>query len=239
MKVRTASAVAVGAVALLALSGCGSDLGPDLHPGQAAVVGDHEISLGEVDSNAASYCRALLPSLAQSELALPMSSIRDELVSVMVDENLARQYAEANDVDVRDEYRSNMAQLKQQLDDPASGVDPKNRAAIRDFNSMVIYSTSVQAHVGSAAAQGQQLSSEEQLAKGSQAIREWADENGVEVSVDPRFEVSDDDSSSLSFAVGDTTKLAAAARAEVSKPQPDAEKIKAYTETLPASQKCG
>ncbi|QIX27832.1 hypothetical protein ncot_15465 [Nocardioides sp. JQ2195] len=240
MKVRAVGAVAVGAVAVLALSGCGSDLGPDLHPGQAAVVGDHEISMSEVDSRADAYCTALLPGLAQSEIALPMSSIRDELVSVMVDENLARQYAEANDIDVSDVYEANLAQLDQQLNDPTSGVSEENRGAIRDFNRMVIYSSSVQSEVGGSLSRGQKkLPTDQELAKGKQEIETWAQANGVEVSVDPRFELSGDDSTALSFAVSDTTKLAEVARAEVGKAQPDPKKITAYTDTLPASQKCG
>lgn len=239
MKVRAVSAVAVGAAAVLSLSGCGSDLGPDLHPGRAAVVGEHEISLGDVDSGAEAYCSALEPSLAQSGLALPMSSIRDELVSVMVDENLSRQYAEANDIDVHEDVRAQMAQLNQDLNNEQSGVAQENRGTIRDFNRLVIYTSSVRAAAGAAAAQGQQLPADQQLEQGRQEIDAWAEAHDVEISVDPRFDQSGDDSNSLSVAVGEVTKRAVAARAEVSKPQPDAEKIKAYTESLPDSQKCG
>lgn len=234
MKVRTVSAVAVGAVSLLALSGCGSDLGPTLHPGQAAVVGDHEISLDEVDAGAEAFCAAVLKDPSRQWKAQPMSGFRTDYVDALVKEELAKKYAEAHDLDVSDQHRANMKSFEAQLTDERNNIPKEARSALRDYIGHVSYAQSVEYAVGTdkLTESGQQPKSEEDvLAAGEQVLVDWADEAGIEVDVDPRFDMVGDGSNALSVPVSDRALLP-------TDPKADQAKSEAYLASLPASQKC-
>lgn len=237
MRIRPTAAAAVSVVSLLALSACGSDLSPDLHPGSAAVIGEDTISISEIDDRAEAFCVSALPGLQQSDVALPMSAIRGEYVRVMSEEALARQYADSNDVDVKEDYRGRMDMIDQSLanPDPSMGVPEELRPALRDYNSRRAYSGAVETAVGLVAAQegGQQPTSPEEVeGLGRQVIDAWAAEKNIDTKIDPRFDLDGKDSTSLSFAVSDLATLTL-------DPEPDAAANKAYLETLPAGQKCG
>src|SRR3546814_5825661 len=72
---RLASVTAVSAVTLFGLTGCGGDLGPELHPGTAATVGDSSISISTVDDKSEQLCRFGVET-GQLEGAVPMASVR-------------------------------------------------------------------------------------------------------------------------------------------------------------------
>src|SRR3546814_7279747 len=80
---RLASVTAVSAVTLFGLTGCGGDLGPELHPGTAATVGDSSISISTVDDKSEQLCRFGVET-GQLEGAVPMASVRSSYVQAYV-----------------------------------------------------------------------------------------------------------------------------------------------------------
>lgn len=162
-----------------------------------------------------------------------MASMRAEYLDVLVDEELAHLYVDGHDLDVSSTVKANQDSIRAQISDPALGVPEDAQAALRDYFGHVVYAQSVQHTVGTEQA-GQsagQMSDEDLLAKGKQAVQDWADEQGIDVSVDPRFDLAGDGSNQLSVAVSDLAKVPLDTKAS----QEDA---KAYIASLPASQKC-
>lgn len=91
--VRTA-AVAVAAIGMLALSGCG------LRPGVAAEVGDRTITKEQVEDVASALCAAnLTPGPGGQAPQLPSSGARAGALQVLLDAELARQFGEAEGVE--------------------------------------------------------------------------------------------------------------------------------------------
>lgn len=231
MRIRLAAVL--GACALVGLTGCGSSLSPDLHPGRAAVVGDQEITIADVDSHADALCEASRAQLAQSGAALSMASMRNEYLTVLTQESLARQYVEATDLDIRADYRAALKSLDQQLADPQNGVAPDQVDALRDYNSRIMYVQTVQRSLAGADSEApSQAPSQADLDAGQQKLDEWAAAEGITTSTDPRFDLAGDGSTSLTVPVSDLAKLA-------STPERDEGAQQAYLDALPASQKCG
>lgn len=236
MRIRLAAALST--VSLLALSACGSDLSPDIHPGSAAVIGEHKISISEVDTLSDAYCTSALPGLRANNVELAMSVIRSEYIRVMSEEAIAHQYADAHDLDVKADFRGRLDMIDQALasEDPSVGAPKELRPALRDYNSRRAYVGSVEAAVGRAELEKggnkEPLSQEAVQALGKKEIDAWAAAEGVQPEIDPRFDLDGKGTNAVSYALSAPAKMA-------TDTDPDPEKYQAFLDSLPASQKCG
>ena len=224
--------VLIGVAALTFLTGCGSDLGPDIHPGSAAVVGDVEVSFDEVDDYADGICDWQEPVLERDGLAWSMSFVRAVAVDSLVDDLLTRQFAEEEGVEPAAGYKEALASIKTEV--AAAGVSAKVADTVTVFQTRDVFHQAVMVSAGLADLAGSGKTSDEAgaLERGEEIFAEWRE--SADVSVDPRFgkvegaalEYSPGDT--LSVRVSDLAKRAAAASAD-----------KQYVESLPPSQRCG
>lgn len=87
---------AVLIVAALTLASCGS-----IHPGDAAVVDGHSISMSKFDKTARIYCKlTLLSAKEQGVMSVPNSDVRRQTISDLVTIHVARDLAEEERVTV-------------------------------------------------------------------------------------------------------------------------------------------
>jgi hypothetical protein len=211
---RLTSVAAVTVAALLGLSGCGGDLGPDLHPGTAAVVGDMKISLDTVDTKAKELCRFGVES-GQLESAVPMASVRSSYLQTVIDHELAQQFVEhigaADDPALTEQVRAARAETETQV----ASLDPGLRAIFEEMSAKTAYISIVSGLGGDDYAA---------FVKEADVVR------------DPRFPALDAEGAvvstgDLSVPVSDLARSSVQAETQ--------EEYDAYLAALPASQKCG
>lgn len=229
---RTRLAALTGVAALTFLTGCGSDLGPDMHPGSAAVVNDVEVTFDEVDDYADGICAWQKPVLAQDGLAWSMAFVRAIAVDSLVDDLLTHQFAEEEGFEPAAGYKEALASIK--ADVAAAEVPDKVGDTVIEFQTRDVYHQAVMVSAGLADLRAAGETPDEAAARerGEAVFATWLE--SADVSVDPRFgkvegealEYSPGDT--LSVRVSDLAKGAAAAAAD-----------KEYVESLPPSQRCG
>jgi len=228
--------VVIGVAALtmlVGLTGCGSDLGPDIHPGSAAVVGDVDISFDEVDDYADALCAWQEPSMEQDGLAWPMSYVKAVAVDSIVDDLLTRQFAEEKGYKPATGYKQAIASIK--TDVAAAKLSGKVGETVLAFRGREVYHQAVLVTAGLAdlAGQGKTADQAGALQRGEELFAEWR--KTAEVSLDPRFGTVTGEAldyappaNPLSVTVSDLARRAAAGQND-----------KEYAESLPASQRCG
>ncbi|WP_156388821.1 MULTISPECIES: hypothetical protein [unclassified Nocardioides] len=233
MRIRLAvalSAVSMGTVSMLALSGCGSDLGPDVHPGAAAVVGDHEISIDQVDARAREFCDFNLESLHAQKLEVPMALARSAAIEDLATEQVAEQYAEAHDLDLSEAKATLLPVLRKQAEDALNpkdaGAPPASEESIDEYVDLSLKPTASVIYLAAGMDTGLPAG-QKALDRGRSVVQAWGQE--LEITTDPRFT---GDSGQLSVAVSDLT-------AEALKFANGKSEGKAYLASLPDSQKCG
>lgn len=227
MRTRLSALICVGA---FALTGCGSDLGPDLHPGSAAVVGDQRISVDEVDDLSGMLC-GFYGVVAGSPGSVGM--VRAQVLDAKVQEAQAEAYAEEFDVDPRPYVRLQENDLESQIDQLELTGSQKD--ALRDFVRSGIYAQSVQMAVGMGdrpmpPPQQRAQALQAAAATGAETIQKWTE--SLELTKDPRYlEFGESgiklDPSPLSISAANPEG------AEVAQ-----EELQAAVAALPASQKC-
>lgn len=218
-RVRRPLAAALSVAALLGtalLSSCTG--GPDLHPGDAAVVDGESIRLDRVDALATEFCSLEEPGLTQQGAALPMALLRSVAVETLVTDALLPAFAEEAGMDfaavrrgVRDEVEKAVAEAPADIRDAATvrlELEGLRRAVLEMIG-------------------GQVAAPEQAAAAGAQVFAAWRADQDVEV--DPRFGAFDLDQlawdgqdGSLGIAVDDEQALDLEAAA-----------------ALPADQRCG
>lgn len=230
---RLARLGAVVALGLLAFSACGSDtVRNEAHPGAAVVVGDERVSLDDVDDLAQRYCALYLKANGDEAAALPLQVLRNDSVQILTDAEVARQYVEANDLDV--------VALQAWLTDQAEQAASQYGLTGSDAEDFAEISAQVDTQAAYLAAGGQsgpvvdQAAGQQALVSGEQKVSQWA--ASLDVELDPRFAPSTAegyafDSGSLAKPVSD---VATAINAYNGDEAPDP----AYVNELPASQKC-
>ncbi len=174
----------------------------------------------------------MLPQLQQANTAEPLSSLRADYLSVLVEETLARQYADAHDLDEEAQFRPQQAKIRDEVE---QNIAAHLRGTARDYLTRSTYAATVETMVALDVAQkaGKQLASQDDATTlGKQTIAQWAHDNDLDVVLDPRFDPAGTDEQSLSFAVSDLAKGTQGKK-------PDDAKVKAYVASLPDSQKCG
>lgn len=224
---------AVAAVGLLALSACGSEtVRNEAHPGAAVVVGDQRIALDDVDDLAQRYCDLYLKANGEEAGALPLQVLRNDSVQLLTDAEVARQYAEAEGLDVQ----GVRTWLIQQSDQAASqyGLSGDELKDFAEISARVDSQAVYLAAGGQTGAVVDQAAGQQALATGQQKVQTWAE--GLDIELDPRFAPATAEgyafnAGSLAEPVSD---LATAIDAYNGSEQPDA----AYVDSLPASQKC-
>jgi peptidyl-prolyl cis-trans isomerase SurA len=218
-RVRRPLTAALSVAALLGtglLSACTG--GPDLHPGDAAVVDGEAIRIDRVDALATDFCSLEEPGLTQQHAALPMALLRSVAVETLVTDALLPAFAKEAGVDfaavrrdVRDEVEKAVAEAPAEIRDAATV-----RLELEGLRRAVLQV------VG-----GQVAPPEQAAAAGAQVFAAWRADQDVET--DPRFGAFDLDQlawdgrdGSLGIATGDEEALDLEAAA-----------------ALPADQRCG
>ena len=218
---------------LIGLTGCGSDLGPDLHPGRAAVVGDEAVSFDEVDDFADALCAWQEPSMETDGLVWPMSYVKAVAVDSIVDDLLTHQFAEEKNLEPASGYKQAVAQIKKDV--AAAGLPAKVGPTVISFRGREVYHQAIMVSAGLSdlASQGKTGDQQTALARGEEIFADWR--TSADFSLDPRFGTVTGPAldyappaDSLSVSVSDLAKRAAAGQND-----------KEYVESLPASQRCG
>lgn len=227
-RVRVAAG-ALGVAALVSLTGCGSSLSPQMHPGAAAVIGDSDpITLEQVDAEAEDVCRLFEPQFQQMQNALPMSAVRSIGLDLLVQQRAAELYAEAHDIPLPsfEKLKRQAAQQAPQQDVPEDLVDE-----YAEFSARQAVRQQVELAAGEDEGGGDPAAAQE---AGAKKVAAWVEEQGLDV--DPRFGTYQDGiyepPEALSEPVGDLAKLSADLdlRARTSQK---------YLAQLPDSQVCG
>lgn len=224
------AAAAVAATALLGglLTGCGTELAADVHPGRAAVVGDEDLRLDEVDDFADELCAMIEPDLTAERTALPMAYVRAVSLRALLESSLAEQFGQEQDYNLDAARRAATDRAEQQV--PLTG--PGQRDTFVRFLSLQEFVNVVVASAGGAepGADGDQ---EAALARGREIFDAWRED--VEVSVDPRY-------GAIDFATGEFTSAPGSASVNVSgglTDQAGDEFDQDYVSSLPDEQRCG
>lgn len=235
--VRRRLAVAAFVASATALTGCGSDvLSADLHPGAAAVAGDYEITMEELDEMSDDLCRLIEPQLEANGDVLPMARIRAiALTNLLIEGELSRRFADDQDVEVSDELEAGLRAIPEQLE--AQGYEGRDLELAVEFSERGQFHQFVVTEVARREL-GDQTTTSTLVERGEEIFVEWLKTQDYEV--DPRigslnpleggiFEKGDP---GLSVPVSDQA-VEAAARED------DIEVHEAYVESLPDSQRCG
>jgi hypothetical protein len=194
--------------------------GPEIHPGDAAVVGGSAISLERVDAFAKDLCALQKPALAQQGAVLPMALLRSEAVEVLVVDELLPAFAEEAGIDlpaVRRGVRDEVAKAVEGV--PADIVDEAEARLHLEGARVTVLEL-----IGQEGATSQ----EQATAQGAAIFNAWREEQ--DVTIDPRFGAVDLDQLAWSggngsLSVGPDDQL-----------EPLDQKAAAK---LPADQRCG
>jgi hypothetical protein len=230
--VRTRLAASIGVAALTFLAGCGSDLGPDIHPGSAAVVGDVDVSLDEVDDFAKGICAWQEPVLEQDGLAWPMSYLKAVAVDSIVDDLLTHQFAEEKGFEPATGYKQAISSIKSDV--AAARLSKEAGDTIIEFQTRDVYHRAVMTTAGLSDLAGEGTVADQAGAeqRGEEVFAKWRD--SVDVSVDPRFGTVEGEALDYG-APGDTLSVRVSDLAKRAAAQADKE----YVDSLPPSQRCG
>lgn len=233
---RTQLATALLAAGLLA--GCGA--APDVHPGDAAVVGGRSISMERVDAMAEDLCSLSEPGLEADGSAVPMSLLRGQALAVLVRDVLLWQFADDEGLDL-EELRAEARDVaaERAAADRASGeLEAKLVPAVRQQYALDATAGLVLDLVGK-----QDLGedpdaplSEETVGRGYEVFQEWRE--GVEVTRDPRFSDVDLEEGRVTPPDGSLSLLVGSSPVETGY-APDGSVDQEYVATLPPEQRCG
>jgi hypothetical protein len=225
--------LAVAAAALLTMTGCGADLGPEFRPGAAAVAGDTTISMSDVDAFADDYCSLFHLAIEQrGGQGVPMGQIRTFAVNSMLEDELVRQFAEEKGIEPdRAAFREQTANLAAEAEQ--IGIPAKDVATYETLREREVFAGQVKLEAGRQAleATGAAVTPQAAAERGAVVYAEWRD--NADFTIDPRFGRLDAEfgyvpgSQYLSVPVSELARGAYA-------PAPDP----AYVATLPASQVC-
>lgn len=178
---RTRLAALAGAGALLVLTGCGSDLGPQMHPGAAAVVGDERISIESVDELSSELC-GFYSKVSGSNASVAM--VRAQVLSTKVSGLKAELYAEEFDLDSRAHLRAQKKAFEEDL--RKSPLSSTEQDAVREFVEPGMRAEAIYITAGMAdAPAGDKPSRPTARENGAAAVAEWVE--SLDVSTDPRF----------------------------------------------------
>jgi hypothetical protein len=173
--VRRVALAALALVAVAPLAACSG--GPDLHPGDAAVVDGHAIRLSAVDDFAHDFCALEEPGLAQQGAVLPMALLRSAAVEALVSDALLPAFAKAAHIDLPEVRRGVRGEVRTSLTDVPADL---RSAATRRFELEGARQTVLQLAGAQGASSAQQAS-----ALGAQRFNAWREKQ--DVAIDPRF----------------------------------------------------
>jgi hypothetical protein len=214
---------AVGALAVLALTGCGA-----VQPGTAVEVGDETISTSRVDEVTAAFCTAIEPQLEQQAQTIPNGYFRGGVAATLALRSVADQIAADRGVEADSEqYVTALRELRRSV----AGLPEDVRDSVIEVNAASAYVEAVQAGVGEQELEGDG-EYQDFVEAGAEVFTSWIAENDVEF--DPALNTTIEGGTiatrdeSLSFAVSDV------ARAGMEE-QPNA----MMARQLPETHRCG
>lgn len=208
--------------ALVLLGGCG------IHPGAAAKVGDATISTAQIDTFADGFCQF---TTQPGQPPIPRAKLVDQTVNQMVITELQTQFAKAQGVTID---RKELDVAMNTVSERAAQISPELRGAFLDDVRRIVIGELSQRAAGLASLQKMGIANpttDQANTEGAQLLQKWVKEQGIKVSVDPRYNPGPNGQAgggdgSISRRVSAFAKDSA----EASKP--------AYAESLPASQVC-
>jgi hypothetical protein len=153
------------------LTGCA-----ELRPGEAARVGDNTLATSRVDDFASAYCTYTATAVQPG--AKVSRDIRNQALSLLVEAELAHEYAADNDLTWDNEQiQRNLRQLRT----AAEGLPADQRS---DFLAEVRYVLEGSEVLGQAI--GDEVTDQESFNQArAEVVGEWSEEYGVEIN--PRF----------------------------------------------------
>ncbi len=174
----TSIRAALAGAALLLMTGCA------VHPGAAAVVGDHRIATSEVENFATGFCQF---TAQPGRAAIPMSQLLDQSVNQLVLTQLQTSFAESQKVDFdHAALQSAMATVRDRL----GGVAPEQRELFLAQVKQIVTGELTQRAIGekSLVAQGVKNPGADRAAsEGAKLLEDWRLKSGIKVYVDPRY----------------------------------------------------
>lgn len=226
-RTRRARRALVTVVAAATLAGCGA------YPGAGAVVGDTTVSQERIDDAAVALCSAnITGAQAQGQPApvLPLRGARQAALQLIVESELAQQFADARGIEIDQSQVSAFVDQNQQA---IQQLPQDERQDFRDLlagfrTAQLIFIAAGQKSLGAqASAPGGEQAAE---TEGRRLFTEWAKK--VDVEVDPRYGDYQGGelkpvSGSLSIPVSESARAGAADSPSES-----------WTAGLPASQRC-
>lgn len=214
---------AVGALAVLALTGCGA-----VQPGTAVEVGDESISTARIDEVAGDFCTAITPQLDQQAQTIPNGYFRGGIAGTLALRSVADQVASEYGVEADSEqYLTALRDLRTNV----ATIPEDVRDSVIEVESTTPYVEAVQAAVGEVVLEGDG-EYEEFVNAGGDVFASWIAEHDVEF--DPSLNTTITDGAittrdeSLSFAVSEGAKAGL-------EEQPNA----VLARELPESHRCG
>lgn len=216
--VRRAALAALALAAAAPLAACSA--GPEVHPGDAAVVDGESISIESVDALAEEFCTLEEPGLAEQGAVLPMALLRSVAVETLVTDALLPGFAEEVGID--------LAEVRRSVHDELEATLAEAPAEIRDEAERRLELEGTRRAVMGLAGREGATSPEQASAQGAELFARWRAEQEVEL--DPRFGAVDLDRLSWDEANG-----------SLSVPSDDAGSSldQEAAAKLPASQRCG
>lgn len=231
---RTRLASLFGAAALTCLASCGSDLGPDIHPGSAAVVGEEKVTLDEVDDDAKDLCHLLEPQFKANQIIWSMAKVRSFILDSLVLDILTRQFAEERNLEPAEGYTQAIAQARQGIAE--GGLKGRDAALALELDTRSAYHQGITVAAGFQALGGEAGSQKDFQAaarEGAIIFDEWR--KGVDVVRDPRFGTIEQEEGLPYTATEDVLSVAVSGPAKKAAGAEDS----TYAESLPPSQRCG
>jgi len=165
----------------LLLVGCGP-----AHSGSAAVVGDHRISMSEVDEVTESYCALAAQNAAiQGSESAPAADVRRQALTVLILETVAEDLAEREEIKVVDQplESDELERARQIFGDKTDLVVP---AIERNQRVLAVAVELAKSELGDDA---DDMSDEELQELGQQVLMTEAEK--LDVDIDPRFGMDD------------------------------------------------
>jgi hypothetical protein len=212
------------------LSGCGADV----HPGQAAVVGDEFISLSEVDDFAEDFCDLNKPFLEGQDLVLPMADMKARVLDLLVTDAVVHQYAEERGWTPPASYRTAVANLEQEAEGfkiPERDVPAFVKVRTAEEYAKFVYTEAGSEALGDGAEQG----AEDAEARGRVIIADYREK--ADITIDPRFGTIDDTGTLVGSTSTLSVPVSTLAKSGSKPPSLDSGDT-SYTDQLPDSQIC-
>lgn len=226
-------ALAVTLAAAGGLSGCGSELSPDVHPGRAAVVDGQDVSFEQVDELSDQFCEWQRPVLESRKVSLPMSYIRTVAVDSFVDDIVLRAWADEQGLDSEEALKVAEERAESFADEQRAGQGAELGDDVVDLLTRFEYQFLILEYAGRAEV-GAQAEPAAAAAAGAKVIEEFRED--LDVSVDPRFGSADPQTGAFTAPAGLLSVSGGGGLADVANPE---EFDQDYVGSLPASQRCG